>query len=389
MTMRTSILLLSSLVLALVGCTTNNPPATDAGPGNDAGGTDDTGGGGNDTGPPVDAWMSIVHDGGYDDAGPAMAFTAPMETWTGVTIEGSHCGNGSPLVVAVNLTNRSTDVVMYFQGGGACWDAATCFILGTAAHIQDTLTPAQVVDEAMRGTSFLFERNAQNPWQNANYVYVPYCTGDAHSGANVATFTTSSGPREVHFEGAHNTELVLARMAATFTTTTHMTLIGASAGGYGVASNWWRAQGFFPSARVDALDDSGLPVDPPDARWHTMLTAWGFDLPPDCACSTISGVLPYYQMTMTPPHRFGLLAYLDDTTIPGFYGSTTAQVHAGLVALEPTFAATPNMRYFYVNAPGHVLLSDPTLTAGASGPTVRAWATQFATDDPAWDSVGP
>jgi hypothetical protein len=345
-----------------------------------------------DLGPEPDGQPTFLHDAGYDDGGAPMPFTGANETWQGVTIPGTHCGNGSPMVVGVNLTTRSNDVVVYFQGGGACWDYTTCFQLGTASHATDTLTAADVTAEASGGTSFLFERNAQNPFQNASYVYIPYCTGDAHAGANVATFTdTSGGSHTMHFEGAHNTELVLEAMAATRPTTTHVFLVGASAGGYGVLANWWRAQEIFAGARVDALSDSGLPLDVPATRWRLFLSTWGFDLPPNCAdCASIGDAVPYYARTMQPPHRFGLLAFLNDSVIPGFYGESAGGIRIGLLALRMQTQQTQNMRTFYVDMQGHVLMQTPdNLTAGASGPTVRAWITQFATDDPAWTDVGP
>jgi hypothetical protein len=381
----TSLIALVFALLLGIGCTDNGTqPGNDAGMGGDDAYVDDTG-------PPndanVDAYRAspyVPHDAGYDDGGPGTAFTGANETWFGTAVDGAHCGNGSPLMVAVNLTTRSNDVVIYFQGGGACWDSSTCFGLGTASHVTDTLTAADVVDEATNGTSFLFERNAMNPYQNASYVYIPYCTGDAHAGNNVATY----GTHTMHFEGAHNAELVFLRSIATWPSTAHVTLVGASAGGYGVLANWWRAQQIFSGARVDALSDSGLPLDVPSGRWRSMLTAWGFNLPPDCSgCDSIGDAMPYYASTMTPPHRFGLLAFLDDSVIPGFYGESVTAIHAGLLDLRTTTSATPNQRTFYTDMSGHVLMTTPDLAAG--GVTVRQWVTQFATDDPAWGDVGP
>ena len=383
---------LIALVLAIgMGCTNNPPPDVVDGGGGDDGGSGDTGGpSGPDAG--VDAHFNYVpHDAGYDDAGPAAAFTAPMETWTGITIEGSHCGNGSPMVVAVNLTNQSTDVVVYFQGGGACWDGGTCFGLHTATHIEDTLTAASVVAEAMTAseTPFVLHRDdTGNPYRTASYVYIPYCTGDGHSGTTVTTLSYNGTDHQVHFEGARNSELVLERTLATVPTTTHVTLVGASGGGYGVLGNWWRAQAIFASARVDALSDSGLPLDVPAARWTVMQNAWGIDLPPGCdGCDSLGDALPFYARTMPLPHRFGLLAYIDDTVISMFYAESS--VHAGLVALEAPMNATTNQRYFYVNDHGHVVLGDDSQEAGTSGVSARQWVTQFATDDAAWASVGP
>ncbi len=386
---RTSHLALVSVLLLALGCTDNGGPA-----GADAGANDAAIIPLDDTGPPsdanVDAYRSstyVPHDAGWDDAGTGAAFTGTPGTWTGVAVEGAVCGNGSPMFVAVNLSSTSSDVVVYFQGGGACWDSGTCFALGTASHTSDTLTAAEVVAEASGGgASFVFDRVASNPYRDASYVYIPYCTGDAHAGNNVAHFTGGT----MHFVGAHNSELILRGAAATWSSTTHVTLVGASAGGYGVLANWWVAQALFPSARVDALSDCGLPLDVPGARWRTMQTAWGINLPPDCAgCDSLGDAMPYYATTMTPPHRFGLLAYLDDTVIPSFYAESGALIHTDLVELRTTTMATANQRTFYVNDMGHVLITTPDMRAGSGGPTVREWVTQFATDDPAWTDVGP
>ena len=134
--------------------------------------------------------------------------------------------------------------------------------------------------------------------------------------------------------------------------------------------------------------DGGLPLDVPAARWTVMQNAWGIDLPPGCdGCDSLGDALPFYARTMPLPHRFGLLAYIDDTVIPMFYAESS--VHAGLVALEAPMNATTNQRYFYVNDHGHVVLGDDSQEAGTSGVSARQWVTQFATDDAAWASVGP
>lgn len=372
-----------SIMVAISGCGDGNPATTDAGgtPG-DGGSTDagreDTGVMPRDTGPRRDA--------AFEDAGAATAFEAPNETWTFAPIPGGRCGNGSELGVGVNLTDRSTDVVLFFQGGGACWDALTCFTIGAATHVTDTLTESVVLSEARDGTSFIFERNASNPFADASFVYLPYCTGDAHSGANVATY----GGRELHHVGSHNAQLVIDRMAATFPDAQRVWLVGMSAGGYGVIANWWRAQDAFPDARVDALSDCGDPLTVPLGRWNTMLTAWGFEFPPTCTdCETLDDALPFYAEIMPPPHRFGLLAYLHDPVISSFFTLSTDNIAAGLGRLREGTALTPNQRTFFVEAEAHVLLQEPDRSPASGGPTVREWVTQFATDDAAWADQGP
>src|SRR5687768_10398419 len=74
------------------------------------------------------------------DAAPttdaAAGITAPLRTWTWIPVEGMRCADGSPAGIGVNLSDASDDVLVFMAGGGACWDAATCFVQKTSAHIE-------------------------------------------------------------------------------------------------------------------------------------------------------------------------------------------------------------------------------------------------------------
>ena len=56
--------------------------------------------------------------------------------WTWVDVPGMGCDDGSATGVAVNPAGRGGGgaLFIYFMGGGACWDASTCFVLNTAVH---------------------------------------------------------------------------------------------------------------------------------------------------------------------------------------------------------------------------------------------------------------
>src|SRR5450432_912441 len=88
-----------------------------------------------DAAPVVDAPIGLTEElPALPDATPPI--TAPSETWTWVPLAGMTCADGSPTGVGVNLTDRSDRVMIYFQGGGACGDATTCFVTKTAVHIE-------------------------------------------------------------------------------------------------------------------------------------------------------------------------------------------------------------------------------------------------------------
>ena len=58
-----------------------------------------------------------------------------MDTWTFLPVDGTACGNGTPTGIGVNRSATSNDLVILIEGGGACWDANTCFGLKSAVNI--------------------------------------------------------------------------------------------------------------------------------------------------------------------------------------------------------------------------------------------------------------
>src|SRR4029078_13123523 len=131
--------------------------------------------------------------GGHTDGGVGVD-AAPLPgtrgSWTWVDVPGMGCDDGSGTGVAVNPAPagpaRGT-LFLYFMGGGACWDASTCFVLNTAVH--GPFGQAQWDARGPRALAPPRDRaRAINPFRDASYVFVPYCTGDLHAGSNVATY---------------------------------------------------------------------------------------------------------------------------------------------------------------------------------------------------------
>src|SRR4051794_38185775 len=89
--------------------------------------------------------------------GPDAGFTIPLETWTWLDVPGMVCGNGSPTGIAVNPSTKSQKLVILFEGGGACWEAAACYgivIPVTASHLDgfNATTFAQVRPQIFDGS---------------------------------------------------------------------------------------------------------------------------------------------------------------------------------------------------------------------------------------------
>jgi hypothetical protein len=326
-------------------------------------------------------------DAPIPDAGPPADFTTvPENSWTYVPIPGAACGNGSTYGVAVNRSSTSRRLFVYFQGGGACWDDATCNFLPLASHVSEDVPAGTVLAEARGGAGYLFSRDPMvSPFADATFVYLPYCTGDVHAGDIIQPYRGGT----VHHVGHRNVTGVLAALTAGWSDADRVWVSGASAGGYGSMVAWYRFREAFPAARVDCLDDSGPPVDIAPSRWNEMIGAWNVPMPtgcPDCLTS-LSAVNAYYERTVTDGDRFALLQYTADGTIRGYTGLEALELETAVLALADEFAATSSHRVFVLSGSSHVVLSNPSRTSG--GVVASDWVRAFATDGPGWENVVP
>jgi Pectinacetylesterase len=328
-------------------------------------------------------------DGAGGDA--AQPIVAPDETWTWVPLAGMACGDGTATGVGVNLTTRSDRLMIYFQGGGACWDASTCFVVKSAVHIEGGYGEADFQAEiAQVGASYLFQRTAANPFADASWIYVPYCTGDLHDGDRVATYDVNGTAKRVHHVGGANADVVLTRAAATRPATDAVWLVGVSAGGYAVALDWEAARAAFPGAAVHALADSAPLVTMEPTRWAAMQASWAMRLPAGCTgCAGDLGALPAYLRGSAPAgDRYGLLANTHDSTISTYFGLTADQLATEITAEQAGMTAGSGQAAYLLDGTGHVLLANPAAQT-SGGVVLSDWIAEWATGDGAWASVGP
>jgi hypothetical protein len=329
--------------------------------------------------------------GGTPDAGVPTAITAPAETWTWVGFPDAVCGNGEATGLGVNLTTRSTDVFLYLQGGGACWERLTCLLLNTASNLQSGYTRASFEADTFTRTTALSRTAATSPFRDMSWVYVPYCTGDVHAGDAVRAYDSSQPNRLVHHKGGRNMEAYLRRLALTFPGARRIYLSGSSAGAYGAQLNYERVVAAFPAAEVHVLADSGQMVKPSGSRLADWLRAWNLPPPAGCpACATDFTAYPRYLATQYPARRFALLAYEQDSVLRAFFGYTAADYSVATRALlVSSYEPRPNARYFVKADAAHTMLGSLETLTGPAGASLSGWLAGFVDAGPAWVDLKP
>jgi hypothetical protein len=388
--MRTVQILCAAL---LVSCTSPNAMKGDDAPEVD-GGIDETRSDGD-----VDAGIDVsadaepeVDDSVCDATSTAPAISAPNEEWTWVPLPGMKCADGSATGVAVNLTDKSDQVLVFFQGGGACWDGFTCYFLKTAAHIEGGYGAAHFQSElAQMASSFLFQRNnPDNPLRNVSWIYVPYCTGDLHTGDRVATHDFF-GPRVTHHVGSINADIVINHAAATRPKSNPVWVMGLSAGGYGVGFNVAKARERWSCSNIRGLADCSPLVPIEWQRYGTMQTQWSMNFPAACTnCNTNLGTMPAALRTEAKPgDRYGLLAYTRDSVISIVLGIDGDTLRNQTLAEQAAMAGSTSQAAFVLEGTEHVMLGNAQNLATSNGTQLMTWIHQWASMDPAWANAGP
>ncbi|MEO0813255.1 MAG: pectin acetylesterase-family hydrolase, partial [Myxococcota bacterium] len=136
--------------------------------------------------------------------GESSAFVPPQfGEWVKYEPEGATCSDGSPWSFYVEFSPNSENVIVYFMGGGGCWDYESC--VGGSARGATNLNRPLPDDYANNHTRFavgaselsvsvnqvypLLNRDPSvTPMADWNKVFVPYCTGDTYAGATSTTY---------------------------------------------------------------------------------------------------------------------------------------------------------------------------------------------------------
>jgi hypothetical protein len=184
------------------------------------------------------------------------------------------CSDGTPYKFFVR-PGSSDKLMVYFQGGGACWTGGTC---------DPDLKPTYYVnlekaDPDRYGGIFRFE-NPANPVKDYSVVYAPYCTADVHIGDAVTSYQAPEveehAPHqfEIQHKGFVNADAVLDWTYAHFAKPTAIFVAGSSAGSIPSPYYAMRIAEHYPGARIAQLGDAsgGYRMEGSEARPHDR---WG------------------------------------------------------------------------------------------------------------------
>jgi hypothetical protein len=212
-------------------------------------------------------------------AGQAGERSAKPGEWT--RISGgpeTGCALGTPFSFYVRQAS-ARKVMVFLQGGGACWNARTCDLIG-----EPTFDPrVDETDHPGRSDGVFNLSHPANPVRDYSMVFIPYCTGDVHLGTRDVTYTVPASKEaaqrsfSIKHRGASNVASALAWTTRHFPDPDIVFVTGTSAGAIPAPMYAAQLARRYGSARVLQLGDGagGYRADMvPDvlARWGAIET---------------------------------------------------------------------------------------------------------------------
>ncbi len=194
------------------------------------------------------------------------------------------CSSGTPFQFYAKTSNVSDNLLIFFNGGGACWFGQACD-LSSQPNIHSPFSDMDQNNPNLSKGIFDFE-NTENPFADFDMVFIPYCTGDVHIGSGERTYSYQNVAGEnvsytTHHNGFENSTKSLNWIYENFTAVDNVVVAGSSAGA--IASSFYSGlvAEHFSSAPVTLIADAAggyrtprLPVT--HRAWNTasILPDW-------------------------------------------------------------------------------------------------------------------
>lgn len=192
----------------------------------------------------------------YPTTFQSITYTPPETVEYGKKTLSPSCVDGDPYTFWARK-GTTNNVLVYYQGGGACWDGTSCHSVPGSTCTR-TSGPGTSNDPNGFDTGFSDYDNPANPFSDWNVVFVSYCTCDVHWGDNIKAYGPGMVDRHV---GRVNAQVAEKFAREHFIDPERVFVTGVSAGSYGAIMNsYWLMKEVWPNADYSVLGDAGVGV---------------------------------------------------------------------------------------------------------------------------------
>ncbi len=331
-------------------------------------------------------------------AGATVAEPDQLGGWQGIALDSAACGRGAAFTYYLNAADDpQAGLFFLLNGGGACMKEGHAPPgAGGPARQLHCMDYGQFVDPLMNGLVVsglptrirYFRRNeADNPFREYTYVFVPYCTGDVHAGSMSEPYDYDPDP-DAEFEVVHRGHLnvlaILEDVHSRYPGNVPVVLTGMSAGGFGAIYNYPDFVRRWP--RTTLLPDAGIAPPHPQSlmaregervaeRWGSRKLLPDYCDTDDCLAGTmrlLTAHAAHYDGVSAPWRPFGYLQGQQDGVLAAYLEISRCSYQLGLrrgmIDQQP-----PNLRAFVPATADHVFGATPRYQTPVGGVDLMSW----------------
>lgn len=309
---------------------------------------------------------------------------------------------------------RSDKLLIYFDGGGVAWDEASAakpitlglFLSGGGIGNYFQSIPSTKL-RSIGG--LMLANDPKNPFDDWNFVFIPYATGDFHTGNGSIDLRRADGSSyRVRFNGRKNVLAALDWAYRAFPNPSKLFVAGGSAGAFGSSIWLGTIADHYPDARVYHLADGAYLYKPewPSIADELWKADWqnSFGFAPDA--DLVGAAMRYNaahlagRASILQSHslRDGTLSLFQaritgaSTEAPGALEAWSSRAMAAVKALSTSI---PNYNYFITDGgadssgatPHTYSLDSGFYSASQDGTSYARWVDDAVNGDKAY-SVG-
>ena len=299
---------------------------------------------------------------------------APTPDWQRIEPGGkTKCARGGTFAFWARVADPQK-VVLFFEGGGGCFDQTTCAI-GSQWFDDDVGAD----EDPTYAGGMLDLTDSRNPFRDWSWVYIPSCGGDVHLGDRRVRY----GPVTVEQRGWQNARAALRWAFERFDDVDSVFVVGCSAGSVGSAFHVPAVLGRWPKARVTQLGDSLA------FEYHRpiSLADWGAHrhFPGFFRIGNRRFTMVEYLTALSrhyPKRTFARFNHASDDVQEAFYGAVGGQpgrFESDLRVAEAKLKKLPNYRSYLACGDEHCILPTPGFyTTRVAGVSLRNWTARLA-----------
>lgn len=353
---------------------------------------------------PDDGFVAITHPAGGEPGNEV--------SYLGDTLV-PQCQDSSPFTFFAKRGSVNK-LLVYYDGGGACWETQTCGF-PTCTQTANPTPPG------LAGSGFGDFTHPDNPFKDWNLIRLRYCSCDIHLGDRAVDYSPLPPffpAKHVEHRGYDNAKLAEKFAREHFLNPTDIFITGSSAGSYGAMVHGAHLSEVYPASSVNVMGDGGNGVATQEFM-DTNFNNWGaLENLPD-----IPGIIGVPSSEMSIPLILKAAAahypktnWSNYTT--AFDGGEGGQTGFYYVMLAGTPWAAPtwwnascqfnevmreqasdtadaialendNYRYYIATGSTHTGFGNPRVYDDTTGgvPPLLDWINAMIDDDPSWTNV--